>query len=70
MDPRAGSIEISHGPIASLKWPAMTMEFKVKDRAMLQGLAKGQAVQFDLEQAAGEFVIERVAPADHAAHKG
>ena len=48
----------------------MTMEFKVKDRAMLQGLAKGQAVQFEIsEQAAGEFVIERVAPADHAAHK-
>jgi len=71
VDPRAGSIEISHGPIASLKWPAMTMEFKVKDRAMLQGLAKGQAVQFEIsEQAAGEFVIERVAPADHAAHKG
>ena len=35
LDPQAGSIEINHGPIATLKWPAMTMEFKVRDKAQL-----------------------------------
>jgi Cu/Ag efflux protein CusF len=70
LDPRAGSIEISHGPIETLKWPAMSMEFKVRDKAQLARLAKGQAVEFELsEQGAGEYVIERVAPAaGHAGH--
>ena len=26
--PKAGTVSLSHGPVASLKWPAMTMEFK------------------------------------------
>ena len=62
-------VEIEHGPIASLKWPAMSMEFKVKDRAQLARLSKGQAVEFEFsEQGAGEFVIQRISPAAPAAH--
>jgi Cu(I)/Ag(I) efflux system membrane fusion protein len=64
IDAGEGSVEINHGPIASLQWPAMTMEFKVRDKAMLAGVKKGQAVEIDIAQrAAGEFVIERIAPA-------
>ena len=64
VDAKAGAVKIEHGPIDSLKWPSMTMEFKVKDKAMLAGVAKGQAVEFDLVPGApGEFVIERIAPA-------
>jgi Cu/Ag efflux protein CusF len=49
----------------------MTMEFKVKDKAMLAGVKKGQAVEIDITQRGpGEFVIERIAPAAPAAHKG
>jgi Cu(I)/Ag(I) efflux system membrane fusion protein len=53
----------------------MSMEFKVKDKALLAGLKPGQAVDFDLAQAnPGEFVIERMVPAGAppagAAHKG
>jgi len=71
VDEKLGTVEISHEPIPSLKWPAMSMEFKVKDRAMLQGLAKGQSVEFEIsERGAGEFMIERVVPAGHAAHGG
>jgi len=64
VDRKAGSVEINHEPIPSLKWPAMSMEFKVKDKAMLEGVKKGQAVEIDIAQRApGEFVIERIAPA-------
>jgi Cu(I)/Ag(I) efflux system membrane fusion protein len=28
VDAKAGTISLSHGPVPSLKWPAMTMEFK------------------------------------------
>jgi Cu(I)/Ag(I) efflux system membrane fusion protein len=69
VDANGGMVEIEHGPIASLKWPAMSMEFKVKDRAQLARLSKGQAVEFEFsEQGAGEFVIERIAPGAPAAH--
>jgi Cu(I)/Ag(I) efflux system membrane fusion protein len=71
LDASRGTVEITHGPIPSLKWPAMTMEFKVKDKAMLAGVKKGQAVEIDITQGApGEFVIERIAPVAPAAHKG
>lgn len=64
VDAKAGVLEIRHDPIPSLKWPAMTMEFKVKDPAMLAAVKKGQTVEFEIAQGApGEFVIERIAPA-------
>jgi membrane fusion protein, copper/silver efflux system len=54
-------VEIEHGPIASLKWPAMSMEFKVRDKSLLQHLKPGQAVAFDLSQPKpGEYVIESI----------
>lgn len=76
VDAKAGTVKIDHGPIASLQWPAMTMEFKAKEPAMLARLKRGQAVEFDLSPAApGEFVIERIAPSapsggGHAGHGG
>jgi Cu(I)/Ag(I) efflux system membrane fusion protein len=72
VDAAAGTVEIAHAPIPSLGWPAMTMEFKVRDKAMLAGLRKGQSVEIEIAPAApGEYVIERMraAPAP-AAHKG
>lgn len=40
------SITISHGPIPSLKWPAMTMEFAKPDVGGLPGVAVGDAIRF------------------------
>ncbi|MBL0011360.1 MAG: copper-binding protein [Nitrosomonas sp.] len=33
IDMNQGIVKLAHGPIASLKWPSMTMNFKIKDRA-------------------------------------
>jgi Cu/Ag efflux protein CusF len=41
VDAKAGTISLNHGPVASLKWPAMTMEFKVANASLLQGLKPG-----------------------------
>ena len=63
VDEKAASVEISHEPIASLKWPSMSMEFKVKDKSILAGVKKGEAIEFDLREGKpGEYVIERIAP--------
>jgi Cu(I)/Ag(I) efflux system membrane fusion protein len=54
LDPAHASVTLAHGPIASLKWPAMTMDFKVKDAALLRALKPGQRIVFDLAGEAGD----------------
>ena len=66
VDPAKGRVEIDHGPIASLKWPAMKMGFVVRDKEALARLKKGDAVQFELAgkpNPDGDYVIEKIAPA-------
>lgn len=48
----AGKIKLRHDPIPALDWPAMVMDFKVKNKALLNGLKPGDAVNFTFE--AGE----------------
>ena len=63
VDPKAGTVSISHGPIASLKWPAMTMEFKVANEAMLPLLKPGAMVTVEfVERQPGEWVITSAKP--------
>lgn len=63
IDAKAGTVSLSHGPVASLKWPAMTMEFKAANDALLKDLKPGAkvAVQF-VERQPGEWVITDVKP--------
>lgn len=64
VDVKAGKINLTHGPIADLKWPGMTMDFQVRDKALLKGVTPGQNVEFDIVQhGPGQFVITRIAPA-------
>jgi Cu(I)/Ag(I) efflux system membrane fusion protein len=66
IDAKAGSLSIEHGPVASLKWPAMTMDFKVANSALLSGLKSGASVRFEfVERQPGEWVITSIAAAGH-----
>ena len=58
--PEEGKVKISHEPIAALGWPAMTMYFRVKDKAVLEGVAAGDKVRFELEKGATGLVIMRM----------
>ena len=71
IDLKDGSITLSHGPVASLKWPAMTMEFKAANASLLKDLKPGAkvAVEF-VERAAGEWVITSVKPLAASPHAG
>lgn len=64
VDTKAGKVNLSHGPIASLNWPAMTMGFPVKDAAMLDGIQPGMKVDFELEQAGGGYRIVSIKPSN------
>ncbi len=64
VDVKAGKLNLTHGPIAALNWPGMTMDFQVRDKALLKGVTPGQNVEFDIvQQGPGQFVITRIAPA-------
>jgi Cu(I)/Ag(I) efflux system membrane fusion protein len=58
IDAANASVTLTHGPIPSLKWPAMTMDFKVKDAALLRSLKPGQRIVFDMAGEPGsEYTI-------------
>jgi Cu/Ag efflux protein CusF len=64
MDAKTGDVSISHGAVATLKWPAMTMEFKAANDALLKDLKPGSVVAFEfVERQPGEWVITGVKPA-------
>lgn len=61
------TITLSHGPIASLKWPAMAMDFGLANPALLKGLAPGAKVKFEMvERKPGEWVITSLSAASAA----
>lgn len=57
----AAGITISHGPVASLNWPAMTMQFGVARPQLVQGLRVGDNVAFRFRQNGGAYVVEEIA---------
>jgi len=66
IDAQGGSVTISHGPVASLKWPAMTMEFTPANPALVAKLKPGSHVRFEfIERKPGEWVITKLDAAGH-----
>jgi Cu(I)/Ag(I) efflux system membrane fusion protein len=75
IDLKAGALTVSHGPVPSLKWPAMSMEFAVANSTLLQGYQAGDAVAFEfVERQPGEWVVTSLqhvkagAAAGHPSH--
>lgn len=65
VDAEAGRIELDHGPMPSIKWPAMKMGFMVEDRALLEGLKPGDTVEFEMRDEPdkdGNYVLRKIAP--------
>ena len=58
---RAKSIVmLAHDPVKSLKWPAMTMGFTVKEKSLLDKLQPGKKVEFEFVQQGRDYVITSV----------
>ncbi len=65
VDAKAGKVNLTHGPVPTLNWPGMTMDFPVADKQALAKLKPGQKVEFKVvEKAKGQFVIGEIAPAN------
>ena len=62
IDAKAGTVTIQHGPIAALKWPAMTMAFKADPPSLLGSVSVGQTVFFQLMQMGGSTTVTSIRP--------
>ena len=61
VDATKGTVTLAHDPVKSLNWPAMTMDFHVRDKASLATLKPGQKIEFELiEEKKGSYVISRI----------
>lgn len=60
VDSEKGTVTIAHGPVESMKWPAMTMTFKVKDKKMLDKVKQGEKVDFSFVQSGKDYTITEV----------
>ena len=59
-DAAHGVVTIAHDPIASLRWPAMTMDFIVKDEQLFDRLAVGRKVEVEFVRQAAGYVVTAV----------
>ena len=55
-------ITLDHAPVPALKWPSMTMAFKLADPALAHGLKPGQSVSFSFDQQGEDYRITAIAP--------
>ncbi len=55
-----GMITMQHDPIESLGWPEMTMDFIAMEGVSLEGLAVGDAVEFELMEMDEKFLISAI----------
>lgn len=60
IDKSSGKMTIKHGPLANLGMDAMTMVFRVKDKAMLDQVKVGDKINFVAEEPNGQLTVTRL----------
>lgn len=62
VDAASGRITLAHGEIRNLDMPPMTMTFRARDPAMLEGFKPGDKVRFAADQIDGKYVVTALEP--------
>jgi Cu/Ag efflux protein CusF len=62
LDRAAKKVTIKHAHIKAIDMPAMTMDFQVKDLALLKGLKRGDRIRFVAEKMDGGIFVTRIEP--------
>lgn len=60
IDVAQGKVTLAHGPVKSMGWPAMTMGFVVKDKALFDKLTVDKKVQVEFKKENADHVITAV----------
>jgi Cu(I)/Ag(I) efflux system membrane fusion protein len=63
IDPKSGTVSITHGPIDTLKWPGMTMDFTLANASLVTNVKPDTLIAFEfVERKPGEYVITKIEP--------
>jgi len=66
-----GTVNITHGPVESLDWPGMTMDFILANPSLAEHAETGSAITFEIvERKPGEWVIIRLQARPANPHEG
>ncbi|OGA28228.1 MAG: efflux transporter periplasmic adaptor subunit [Betaproteobacteria bacterium RIFCSPLOWO2_12_61_14] len=66
-----GTVNITHGPVESLDWPGMTMDFVLANSSLADNAKIGSAITFEIvERKPGEWVITKLQAAPANSHEG
>jgi Cu(I)/Ag(I) efflux system membrane fusion protein len=61
IDAKSGSVTVTHGPVPSLKWPGMTMDFVLANPSLVEKAKPGSAISIEfVERKPGEWVITKL----------
>jgi Cu(I)/Ag(I) efflux system protein CusF len=60
VDAEKGRVTLAHEPVESLKWPAMTMGFSVKDKMLFDKLAVGKKADVEFVKQGADYIITAV----------
>jgi Cu/Ag efflux protein CusF len=63
VDHKGGKITLQHGEIASVKMPAMTMGYRVKQPQQLESIQPGSKVRFMMEKMGDDYIVTHIEPA-------
>jgi Cu(I)/Ag(I) efflux system periplasmic protein CusF len=62
IDPSQGDLTLRHEPIASIKWPEMTMTLKVASPDLLERIKVGDKVRFTLHEPDVANLVTSITP--------
>lgn len=57
LDLKAQTVTLDHEPVKSMNWPAMSMTFKVQDKAVMDKFTQGKKVEVEFEQRGKDYVV-------------
>lgn len=60
VDSSKGTVTLAHGPVKSLEWPAMTMNFVVKDKWLFDKISIGKKIQFEFIKQDNDYIVTSV----------
>lgn len=60
IDLHARKIIIRHEPLEDFDMPAMTMAYRLRDAALVEGLQAGDVVRFQAERLGAVFIVTRI----------
>ena len=61
IDAKNGTVTVTHAPVASLNWPAMTMDFILANPGLADKLKAGSPIYIEfVERGPGEWVITKI----------